>query len=235
MFPVFGKKLSLSENILGWIISLYSLAYFFITPFTPQLIYKIGRKKLLYLTNIIEASSTIIYGFLIHINNYYCFIIITFIIRIIHGINGGIISTLLYSIGVSISSPEELFSSLGYLEIAWSLGVSLGPVLASCLYHFGGFSLPFFIIGSFLLIDIYFIKNINISDKRSESINFFKFFNFEMFVNFLPTVVFQIAQTYYFPSLTYHLTGKWNLSIEASTLFFIFGMAAYLLIKFWGI
>ena len=128
LFPVFGKKLSLSENILGGIISLYSLAYFFITPFTPQLIYKIGRKKLFYLTNIIEASSTIIYGFLIHINNYYCFIIITFIIRIIHGISGGIISTLLYSIGVSISSQEEIFSTLGYLEIAWSVGVSIGQL-----------------------------------------------------------------------------------------------------------
>ena len=104
------------------------------------------------------------------------------------------------------------------------------PALASCLYHYGGFSLSFFTLGSFLFITIYFIKYINISDKRIECINFFKFFNFEMITNFLPTVVFQMAQTYYFPSLTYHLMGKWNLSLEASTLFFIIGMAAYLLI-----
>ena len=231
LFPVLGKKISLTENTLGWIISLYSLANFIITPFTPQLVYKIGRKKLFYLSNFIEAISLFIYGLFIYINNYYFFIFISFIIRAIHGIGGGIVSTLIYSIGVSISSPEEVFSTLGYLEIAWSLGVSIGPVLASFLYHFGGFSLPFYVSGCLFFIGIYYIKILDISDKGSESSpNFFKFFNFEMFTNFLPTVVFQIAQTYYFPSLTYHLTGKWNLSIEASSLFFMIGMAAYLII-----
>lgn len=231
LFPVLGKKISLSENLLGWIISIYSLANFIITPFTPQLIFKFGRKNLFYLTNIIEASATIIYGLLIYVNNYYFFIFITFIIRLIHGMGGGIVSTLLYSIGVSLSSPDEIVTTLGYLEIAWSLGVSIGPVLASALYHFGGFSLPFYTIGALFFIGIYYIQILNISDENSdESPNFFKFFNLEMFTNFIPTVVFQIAQTYYFPSLTYHLTDKWNLSIETSSLFFMIGMAAYLVI-----
>ena len=230
LFPVLGIKISLSENILGWMISGYSLANFFITPFTPQLVHKYGRKRLFYLTNIIEASSIIIYGFLIYINNYYFFVFITFIIRIIHGLGGGIVSTLLYSIGASLSSPDEIVTTLGYLEVAWSLGVSIGPILASFLYHFGGFSLPFYTIGIFFLFIIYFIKILNISDNVSEeSPNFFKSFNFEMFTNFVPTVVFQIAQTYYFPSLTYHLTSKWNLSIETSSLFFMIGMATYLI------
>ena len=99
------------------------------------------------------------------------------------------------------------------------------------LYHFGGFSLPFYTIGALFLIIIYFIHILNISDEvNDERPNFFKFFNLEMFTNFVPTLVFQIAQTYYFPSLTYHLTDKWNLSIEYSSLFFMIGMAAYLII-----
>ena len=231
LFPVLGQKISLSENLLGWIISLYSLANFLITPFTPYLIFKFGRKNLFYITNIAEALSTIIYGLLIYVNNYYLFIFITFVVRLIHGMCGGNVSTLLYSIGVSISSPDELVATLGYLEIAWSLGVSIGPVLASALYHFGGYSLPFYVIGSLFFIAIYYIKIINISDEISdESPNFFKFFNFEMITNFMPTVVFQISQTYYFPSLTYHLTEKYNLSIETSSLFFMIGMASYLVL-----
>ena len=231
LFPVLGKRISLSENILGWIISFYSLANFVITPFTPQLVYKIGRKKLFYIAYLIEACCTIIYGLFNYINNYNFLIFISFIIRIIHGMGGGLLSTLLYSIGVSISSPEEIVTCLGYLEIAWSLGVSIGPVLASCFYHFGGFSLPFYSIGSLFFIGVYFIKFLNISDENCETNpSFFRFFNLEMFTNFVPTVIFQIAQTYYFPSLTYHLTDKWNLSIEASSLFFMIGMAAYLVI-----
>ena len=93
LFPVIGEKISLSENVLGWIISLYSLADFIITPFTLQLIFKL------------------------------------------------------------------------------------------------------------FLIEIYYIHILNISDEiSSETQNFFHFFNFEMFTNFVPTLIFQIAQTYYFPS-----------------------------------
>ena len=231
LFPVLGKKISLSEKLLGWIISIYSLTNFAITPFTPQLVFKFGRKNLFYLTNIIEALATISYGLLNYVNNHNLFLFLAFSIRLLHGMGGGIVSTLLYSIGVSLSSPDEIVTTLGYLEIAWSLGVSIGPVLASCLYHFGGFSLPFYVIGAFFFIGIYFIKILNISDKSSgTSPNFFNFFNLEMFTNFVPTVVFQIAQTYYFPSLAYHLTGKWNLSIESSSLFFMIGMAAYLIV-----
>lgn len=231
LFPVLGKNLDLSENLLGWIISIYSLSNFVITPFTPQLVFKFGRKNLFYLTNIMEALATICYGLLNYVNNYNLFLFLAFSIRLLHGMGGGIVSTLLYSIGVSLSSPDEIVTTLGYLEIAWSLGVSIGPVLASCLYHFGGFSLPFYVCGSLFFIGIYFIKILNISDKSSEtSPNFFKFFNLEMFTNFVPTFVFQIAQTYYFPSLTYHLTDKWNLSVESSSLFFMIGMAAYLIV-----
>ena len=231
LFPVLGRKISLSENVLGWIISLYSLADFIITPFTLQLIFKLGRKYLFYLTNITLAISIFAYGLLIYVNNYYIFLLISFTLRLIHGMSGGIVSTLIYSLGVGLSSADEIVTTLGYLEIAWSLGVSIGPVLASFLYHFGGFSLPFYIVGALFLIEIYYIHILNITDEiNGETPNFFQFFNLEMFTNFVPTLVFQIAQTYYFPSLTYHLTDKWNLSIEASSLFFMIGMAAYLII-----
>ena len=80
LFPVLGRKISLSENVLGWIISLYSLADFIITPFTLQLIFKLGRKNLFYLTNITLAISIFAYGLLIYVNNYYFFLFITFIL-----------------------------------------------------------------------------------------------------------------------------------------------------------
>ena len=213
LFPVLGEKISLTENLLGWIISIYSLANFIITPFVPQIVYTIGRKKLVYTSNILLASSILLYGFLVYIKNYYLFLFISFGIRILNGLSGGVTSTLIYSIGVSLSPAEEIVKTLGYLEIAWSLGVSIGPILASCLYHFGGFSLPFYTIGILFFIVIYFIKILDISENKGgeESPSFFKFFNGEMFSNFIPTVIFQIAQTYYFPSLTYHLTRNWNL------------------------
>ena len=249
LFPIIGENIHISESLLGWIIAVNSLANFSITPFAPQLIQKIGRFKIFYISSFIYSFSVISYGLFKYITNFTFFIFISFSIRILHGMATGIISTVIYSLGVSLSKPEELTTSLGYLEVAWSLGVSIGPVCASFLYHFGGYSLPFYTIGILFFIPIYLIKYLNnnkntdeknynnlndsLSDdsnnkeEKNENLNFFAFFNFEMFMNFLPTVVFQIAQTYYFPSLTYHLTNKWHLSIECSSLFFMIGMAAY--------
>ena len=195
LFPVLGEKLTLSQNILGLIISAYSMTNFLITPFVPQLVRIIGRKKIFYISNIIEALAIIIYGLMIYVNNYYVFIFITFTVRLIHGIGGGIAATLLYSLGTSFSSPEEIVTNLGYLEIAWSLGISIGPVLASCLYHFGGFSLPFFIIGGLFFIVIYFIRILDISDEgNEENINFLKSLNFEMLTNLILLLFFKLLK-----------------------------------------
>ena len=241
LFPILATKNHLSESLLGWIISIYSLTNFLITPFSPQIIKKIGRLKLFYSTLILEAFSTIIYGIFKYISNSTFLIFISFLVRLVHGVGSGLMSTLLYSLGVSISAPEEITQSLGYLEVAWSVGISIGPVFASLLFHLGGFSLPFYTFGLLFFVPIYFIKFLNIpnddcynnnnnntnNNDKNEDLQFFKFFNMEMFINFLATVVYQIGQTYYFPSLTYHLMNKWNLSIESSSLFFMIGMTAY--------
>ena len=233
LFPILGKNYKISENLLGCIISIYSFSNFTITPFSPQIILKIGRLKIFYISTIIQALSIILYGLFKYISNFSFFIFISFTIRIIHGFAAGITSTLLYSLGVSLSLPEEITISLGYLEIAWSIGISIGPVCTSFLYHIGGFSLPFYTIGLLFFIPIYLIKFLNIPKdnnyQNEQNPNLFLFFNLEMLINFLPTVVFQIAQTYYFPSLTYHLINKWSLNIELSSLFFMIPMVSYFL------
>ena len=132
LFPILATKNHLSESLLGWIISIYSLTNFLITPFSPQIIKKIGRLKLFYSTLILEAFSTIIYGIFKYISNSTFLIFISFLVRLVHGVGSGLMSTLLYSLGVSISAPEEVTQSLGYLEVAWSVGIS---IFASLLFH----------------------------------------------------------------------------------------------------
>ena len=137
LFPVVGRKIGLSENVLGWIISTYALANFSMTPFAPYLVSKFGRRNLFYLSCLIEATSILFYGLLYFVNNYTIFIIITFTVRLIHGIGGSIITISLLSIVASLSSNDDIVNNLGYLEVAWTSGVSLGPLTGSVLYHIG--------------------------------------------------------------------------------------------------
>ena len=53
LFPIIGENINISESLLGWIIAVNSLANFSITPFAPQLIQKIGRFKIFYISSFI--------------------------------------------------------------------------------------------------------------------------------------------------------------------------------------
>ena len=236
LFPLLGEKDKLSEELLGWIISTYSIAGTLLTPFVPKLIKKFSRINLLCLSATFEASCTFLYGFLIYINSFPFLITLIFILRIIHGLSSAIIGTLVYSLTISLSEEDELQISLGNLEIAWSLGTASGPLFASFCYNFGGFSLPFFLLGILLYLSVYVAKNIhsekldneNEADKEP---SFGKFLIYPMiFLIIGGLIIVMLISSFYFPCLTNHLEKNYELSIRTSSLFFVIPTVSYILI-----
>ena len=61
LFPSLGKKDNLNEEILGFIISTYSIASTILTPFIPSILKKISRIKLLCMATFCEATCTLLY------------------------------------------------------------------------------------------------------------------------------------------------------------------------------
>ena len=94
------------------------------------------------------------------------FIIISFLLRAIHGFACGIIGIVIYSLISSISTEEEIQMALGYMEIAWCIGLSAGPLFASIFYEIGGFTLPFLVLGSLLYISVFLTKIVSIEAKN---------------------------------------------------------------------
>ena len=168
LFPTLGKDKKIGEDIIGIIISFFPFSNILIIFFLPYLIYNFGRKKIFYLAAILEGGCTIFYGFLIFFNNFFTFFLLSILSRFFHGVGAGITGTLVYSLGPTLSEPEEIASNLAILEVSWSLGVAIGPFLGSFLYHFGGYSLPFWILGLVFLISIYMIKYLNLKDLNNE-------------------------------------------------------------------
>ena len=146
LFPSLEKYFSISEALLGLIISTYAISNTCITSFIPLLCKHFSRIKLLYFATFFEATCTFLYSFLESISSLYFFLCSAFI------------ATLVYSIACSLATEEELKSALGYIEIGLSLGSSAGPVFASLFYHLGGYQLPFIVLGLFLYISVYLTK-----------------------------------------------------------------------------
>lgn len=51
------------------------------------------------------------------------------------------------------------------MELAWCLGVAIGPICASFLYYIGGYSLPFYFCGSAIFLCIPSIYNLQLPDE----------------------------------------------------------------------
>lgn len=236
LFPSLGEKDHLSEEILGWIISAYSIAGTIITPFVPILIKKFSRIKLLYFATFFEATCTLLYGFLICISSYPILIAIIFTLRILHGCCSAIIGTLVYSLTISLTEEDELQISLGNLEVGWSLGTSSGPLFASFCYRFGGFSLPFIALGAFLYISFYLAHEINSEKLKTEEDPekdppFSKFLiHPQVFIILFAFIIVMIVGSFYYPCLTNHLTHNYNLSVSTSSLFFVIPIVSYIFI-----
>ena len=236
LFPSLGKEDNLSEEILGWIISTYSIAGTILTPFVPFLSKKFSRVQLLSFATFFEATCTLSYGFLPFIKNYIILISIIFLLRIIHGGCSSIIGTLVYSLTISLSDESELQVSLGNLEVGWAFGTSCGPLFASLFYRIGGYSMPFIILGLFLYVSVYITNKIdseklNYEEESEENPPFASFLlHPEIIIILIALIIGMINVTFYFPCLTNHLTKNYNLSVSSASLFFITPVITYIAI-----
>ena len=239
LFPGIATKHNVNEDVLGLLISIGAFASFCAAPFVPKLIGKFGRIDLLYFATFGEATCVILYGFFNYIPSHHSFIIISFTIRIIHGIFTGIVGILIYSIVSCISTEDEIQLALGNMEVAWCLGLSAGPLFASIFYKIGGYILPFLALGGSLYISVYLTKiisaeSVNKEDEGEKDENEFSvlksIFHISIILNLLTVTIGIIVTTFYFPCLTNHLSQHFNLSVSVSSLFFVVGMIFYMII-----
>ena len=236
LFPVIATKQGMSEEILGYLISVCALSSFCAAPFVPMLIKKFGRIDILYISTFGEASCIILYGFFNYIPSYYLLLILSFSIRIIHGLCGGVVGIMVYSLISIISTEDELQIALGNMEVAWCIGLSAGPLFASIFYDMGGYTLPFLILGCSLYISVYLTKIISSEkvnndeeeEKEPENSILKTIFHLTILLNLGTVSIGIIVTTYYFPCLSNHLTKNYGLSISTSSLFFVVGMVFYM-------
>ena len=201
-----------------------------------MLIKKFGRIDILYISTFGEASCIILYSFFNLIPSYYLLLILSFSIRIIHGLCAGVVGILIYSLISIISTEDELQIALGNMEVAWCIGLSAGPLFASIFYEMGGYSLPFLVLGCSLYISVYLtriissekLNNEEEEEKEQENSILKTIFHLNIILNLGTVSIGIIVTTFYFPCLSNHLIQNFGLSISASSLFFVVGMVFYM-------
>lgn len=110
---------------------------------------------------IITSIGTLLFALTIIIQSSFWFFVISALLRLVQSLGYSILLTCTFTC-VSRSFPDLTSTILGIIETFVGLGYTLGPFIGGILYDCGGYTLPFLILGFFLLAcgiaSIFFIK-----------------------------------------------------------------------------
>ena len=232
LLPIISSAHEISETISGLIFSSYSIANIIIIPFIPNIFNKIPKKISFQLSALIESITAMIFGCLYYIENKNLFILISFFNRFIQGIAAAITAILIYSLAVTFSQKREIKKNIAMVEIGYSLGLAIGPILGSYLYKYYNFLTPFLFLGILKLICLILIIKIPIENECSTYTNnnfFLFFFHPKILLTFLANVVELASVNFYYPVIGEHLSKFYNLSLETSSIFFDIQILSYFL------
>lgn len=153
ILPSFAKiELQVDEAAIGIVIAIYSFVQFLFNPLLGRLSDKYGRKPIIVISLLINASGYIIFAF----TTSYLILILS---RVIAGIGGSSIAVAQAFIA-DVTTKENRSKGMGIIGSAFGLGFVFGPMIGGLLSGYGymitgfvsaGFSLLAFILTIILL------------------------------------------------------------------------------------
>ena len=143
LFPTLAYSRGVNETMLGFIFAVYSISSVFLIPFSNTFISYFGRIKSMFILIFFKIISSLLFIYLSIVYNYYSFISISILARIIQGLSIEYINIIVFSL-FNLSSRQENSKNLSFVEAATSLGYVLGTLLAFIFNRFG-FVYPFLI------------------------------------------------------------------------------------------
>lgn len=129
LLPFYSQTLGASPFVVGLLVSVYGLCQFISGPILGQASDKVGRKKIL----VISQIGTCLGFILLAVSNN---LLLVFLSRIIDGITAGNISVAQAYIS-DVTEPEERTHAFGMLGSAFSLGFIVGPAMTGFLSKYG--------------------------------------------------------------------------------------------------
>ena len=166
-YPAEAEKKGASATQYGLVFGIFELTVFIVSPIVGKLLPKVILRKLLvefysklFQIGISRAFSGGImttgtmcvgFGFLNRIPDANTFITFSFIIRIIEAFGNSAFLSSSFTM-VAKMFPANVSTMFGVVEMAFGVGMIIGPTVGGALYQVGGYTLPFGVLGGILII-----------------------------------------------------------------------------------
>ena len=150
-----------SQSIAGLAVTFMLISAIMIRPFSGKILDVVGKKKTLILSIILFAVTTFFYLWMNQL-------VSLLILRFIHGISFGILTTATASIAADIIPKSRRGAGMGYFAMSMNIAIVLGPFIGLSLLQAVSFQTLFIILNGLMIVGIFFSLNVQISEQVSE-------------------------------------------------------------------
>jgi DHA1 family tetracycline resistance protein-like MFS transporter len=147
ILPYYASQYGASAWQLGWLMTVYSLMQFLVSPLWGRLSDRIGRRPVLMVSIFGTAVSMVMLGFAPSL-------LWLFIARTFAGICAANISTA-YAYIADVTTDENRAKGMGMIGAAFGLGFIFGPAIGGVLSRYG-YSMPMFFGAGLAVINLVF-------------------------------------------------------------------------------
>ena len=150
-FPLKLEEKGISDQNIGFIFSIYSLAVIIFSPPVGRYLEVVGYTKMLISGLALMGTCFIAFGVLDLLTNPDTVFYVALLLRFVQGTACAMAYTTIYAI-ITNKYPTRKEKLLGMLEASFGVGLIFGPLAGASLYNMFGFEKTFYIYGIFFLI-----------------------------------------------------------------------------------
>ena len=170
LFPPLCKERGISNETCSLIIAIISITEMLTAVTCPYLTKKYGQIKMMLIALLGQTATVFVFGFLVFIPNNALFLLVAFANRLCQGFFNSVVNIISFSvIALLTTSQEEIEVAMGYMELSWGLGLTVGPGVIGLFFDLGGYCLPYIIIGCITYSGYYFFNTIPQEELMSKS------------------------------------------------------------------
>lgn len=159
-------ELGRSESSAGLVVTVMLIAAILIRPISPKILDLFGKKRTLMFNVILFAGTTALYFFMTELGP-------LLVVRFIHGISFGILTTVTGSIAADIIPEKRRGAGMGYFAMAMNLALVIGPFLGLLLVQKLTFNWMFLVLTVLMVLSVIFSLMITLKEApRAEKFSF---------------------------------------------------------------
>jgi len=233
-YPQEAESKGATATEYGLVFGSFEFIAFISSPILGKYMHYLGVKTTLNLGMILAALSAICFGLLDMISTHGTFISLSFLLRMTESLGSTAALVSAFSITAAVF-PQNIATTFATLEVFYGLGYIVGPTLGGLLFSIGGYSLPFFVMGSAMLVADFFVflvlpsleKNDAVTDTTVGIRDVLKVPG--VLLDSLSVVATSISMGFYAATLEPHLR-QFNLSPVSMGLMFIISGGTYAIV-----